>query len=171
MLIWVLAIIGVCLLICVGSAIWFTTQLGPELQDSAREYTATQVAQHISPDGQTYTLREDDLEAGINQQIQQEGDAAFDDVIVTMTPSGFEVRLDLQEQDVYYSGSIGVSEGRVQVTDADAEAPVIGYIFGADDMAQAIEDGINDYFESQGLRVVSVEQQAGSVVFVTESAT
>lgn len=170
-LIAVIAIIGVCLLACVGALIWWYTQLGPEIRESAREYTSTQVALHATPTGQSYTVMAEDLERGINQEIQQEGDAAFDDVIVELSPQGYRVSLDLQEQDVYYTGSFSVVDGRIEVTNADADAPVISFIFGADDMAQAVEEGINDYFEAQGLRVVSVEQQQGRVVFITEPAT
>jgi hypothetical protein len=169
-LIGVVAVIGVGLLVCVALSVWFLTQVGPQLQGSARDYTATQVAAHIQADGGTYTLSAGDIEQGINEQIKREGDATFDNVLVTMTPQGFEVRLDLQEQDVYYTGSFTVAEGRVHVSAADAEAPVVSYIFSANDMAQAIEDGINDYFASLGRRVVSVEQREGSVRFVTESA-
>ena len=169
-LIVILAIIGMCLLVCVGVVVYAVTQIGPGFKRNLSHVTATEVASQIG-DGRPvgpgeYVLTAQDLTSGINQQIAD--DQNVDGVQVTIQPDGVEITADLGSQTVSYRADVVADGGEVRLTDAKANAGFLGNVVPSDWIAGGVEDGINAYFRANDLRVASVTLEPGQMRIVTE---
>lgn len=169
-LIVILAVVGVCLLLCVGGVAYAFLQVGPGLRDSISDITSTQVADQLgdAPAGPgTYVITADQLTAGLSRQLAADGGTA-EAAEVTIDPSGIEVRVDLGGQTVSYRAGLAVADGEIRVTDAEADAGVIGNILPVGWVAGGLEDGLNAWFSANGLTVTAVELGDGQVEITTE---
>lgn len=169
-LIVILAVVGVCLLLCVGGVAYAFLQVGPGLRDSIRDITSTQVADQLgdaSASPGTYVITADDLTAGLSRQLAADGGTAGA-AEVTIDPSGVEVRVDLGGQTVSYRAGLAVADGVIRIIDAEADAGIIGNVLPAGWIAGGLEDGLDAWFSANGLTVTAVELGDGQVEITTE---
>lgn len=169
-LIVILAVISMCLLVCVGAVIYAVTQIGPGFKRNLSHVTATEVASQIG-DGRPvgpgeYVLTAQDLTSGINRQIAN--DQNVDGVQVAIQPDGVEITADLGSQTVSYRADVVAANGEIRLTDVKADAGFLGNVVPGDWIAGGVEDGINDYFRANDLRVASVTLEADQMRIVTE---
>jgi hypothetical protein len=172
-LISVLVVLGLCV---VGCGLGYFVGL-PRIQDAfADEFEdaiSTEVANQIpSIGGQppapgTYTI----TEASLLQSLQDEAEGGnVEDVLVSITPNGIELGFDTGGQDVVYSGGVEAEDGRLVLTDFEANNEGLEFIFPADKMGEAIEDAVNNYLEENNLQLAGVELTDGEMILEIEEA-
>lgn len=170
-LIVILAVVGLCLLVCVGGVVYAFTQVGPGIRDSVSELTSTEVASQLDTAGVTgpgnYVIRDEALTDGINRQLA--GDSGNVHAVgVTIATTGIEIVVDLGSQTVRYRAGLEVADGEIRLTNPEADAGIIGNLIPKDWIAGGLEDGLNAYFQANDLTVTSVELAQGQVQIATQ---
>ncbi len=166
----IMAIVGLCLLLCIGGVVYAFTQIGPGIRDSVSGLTSTEVAAQLDRAGfagpGTYVITDDELTAGITRQLASDsGDIQAVEVIID--PAGIEFIVDLGGQTAGYQAGLAVEDGEIRLTDAEADAGIIGNLIPTDWIAGGLEDGLNAYFRTNGLSVTSVNLLPGQVEIAT----
>jgi hypothetical protein len=169
----VIGVLGLCVVAC---ALGYFVGL-PRIRESAREpieeVVGTQIARQIAPDPGvvpapgTYVIREDDLNTALQNEVTQTD--LFDDVAITLAPEGFELRFTTNDTDVTYDGDIAAVDGRLEVTDINADGWMTTFL-PASEVRKALENVINDYLTTNGLRLADAELGDGTLTLTTESA-
>ncbi len=171
-LIVVLSVVGLCLLICIGGGVYAFTQIGPGIRDSVRELTSTEVASQLEQAGATgpgnFVITDEQLTTGINRQLAAGDSGSIKGVEVMIDTTGVEIVVDLGGQTAGYRAGLEVDDGRIQVTNPQADAGIIGNLIPTDWIAGGLEDGLNAYFEANNLTVTSVELAQGQVQIATQ---
>jgi len=141
-----------------------------ELTDGVAEFGATEIAEIFVVQGPagpgTYTL----TEAEINARIQAENPDAqnIDDWLINLTPEGYRVGFSASGDEVSYSGNLVAEDGRLQVTNAEADAEFFEWFFSAGAMGDAIEKSVNTWLTANNLTLTEVQPGDGEVTLVTE---
>ncbi len=171
-LIVVLSVVGLCLLICVGGVVYAFTQIGPGIRDSVSELTSTEVAFQLEQAGATgpgnFVITDEQLTTGINRQLAANDSGSIQGVEVMIDTTGIEIVVDLGGQTAGYRAGLEVDDGRIRVTNPEADAGIIGNLIPTDWIAGGLEDGLNAYFEANNLTVTSVELAQGQVQIATQ---
>ena len=171
-LIVVLSVVGLCLLICVGGVVYAFTQIGPGIRDSVSELASTEVASQLEQAGATgpgnFVITDEQLTTGINRQLAVNDSGSIQGVEVVIDTTGIEIVVDLGGQTAGYRAGLEVADGRIRVTNPEADAGIIGNLIPTDWIAGGLEDGLNAYFETNNLTVTSVELSQGQVQIATQ---
>ena len=167
----ILAIVGLCLLVCIGGVAYAFTQIGPGIRDSVSGVTSTEVAAQLDRAGVagagTYVITDDELTAGITGQLASDsGDIQAAEVMID--PAGIEIIVDLGGQTAGYRAGVAVEDGEIRLTDAEADAGIIGNLIPTDWIAGGLQDGLNAYFQANGLLVTAINLLEGQVEITTE---
>ncbi len=162
------------LLCCVVG--WFVgiPRIQDSIADGISEGLSTEVAQQFSraglPQGEggTYTISMSDLE----QQMQTQNNTGnVDDITFTAQNGTLELSFGSQGQSFDYSGVPVAQDGRFELTDVSTNGGgILERLFPADKLADAVEGGVNRYFEAQGLRITSVSAENDQLVIEAEPA-
>lgn len=167
-----LGLLGLCV-VCAGLGYFVgLPRVRDGLRDGVADFGATEVAQIFSTPANvsagSYTLTEDE----INARIQEENPDAqnIDDWIVELTPQGYTVGFRTSDRDVTYSGNLVAEDGRLKVTDSEADASFFEWVFSADAMGDALERAINSWLTANNLQLTDVQLSDGEVTLVTEQA-
>jgi hypothetical protein len=170
-LIVILSIVGLCLLVCVGTVVFAYTQIGPGIRDTVSELTSTEVAQQLGPVGAAepgiYVLTAEALTAGLNQQLASNG-SDISAAEVAIDPTRIRITVDLGSQTVAYQAGVAVEDGRIRLTDAQADAGFLGNVIPEDWVAGGLEDGLNAWFTASDLTVSSIELAEGEARVTTQ---
>ncbi len=154
---------------------WFVgvPRIQDSIADGISEGLSTEVAQQFArsgvPEGGpgTYTISMSDLE----QQMRGQGTQNVDDITFTAQNGTLQLSFGSQGQSFDYSGVPVAQDGRFELTDVSANgAGFLEQLFPADKLADAVEGGVNRYFEAQGLRVASVSADNDQLVIEAEPA-
>jgi hypothetical protein len=161
--------LGLCVLCVIAGYFVALPRAQDALQEDMEEAMATYVVpniagQGVTPEAGTYTLSEED----VNREIQA-GDASVEDLVVNITPGIIEMQFGQQGQALTYEASATVENGQLVLTN-DSMDGLPDWIISADTFSTAIENGINDYLEQNGLALTSVELLDGEMVFATAEA-
>jgi hypothetical protein len=169
----VIGVLGLCVVAC---ALGYFVAL-PRVRESAREpieeVIGTQIALHLAPipgaapAPGTYEISEDDLNTALLTEIA--GNDLFDDVAVSFTPAGFELRFTANESDVSYSGNVTAVDGRLEVTDVSGDGWMTTFL-RAGDVENAFENVVNDYLAANNLLLTNAELGDGVLSLTTEAA-
>jgi hypothetical protein len=157
-LISVVAVLGLCVIACVLGYFVGLPRFQDAVADEFEDAIATETAQQLAPTGQapqpgTYVITEDSL----LQSLQAEAEGGnVEDVLVSITPEGIELGFDTGGQDVVYSGGVAAENGQLVLTDFEANNDGLEFFFPADKMGEAIEDGVNNYLQENGLELNAV---------------
>ncbi len=160
------------LLCCVVG--WFVglPRIQDSIADGISEGLSTEVAELVAssgvPQGEagTYTISMADLE----QRMRSQGAQNVDDMGFTAESGTLELSFGSQGQSFDYSGVPVAQDGRFELTDIRTTGGgFLENLFPADKLADAVEGGINRYFEAQGLRIVGVTAENDELVIETES--
>lgn len=170
-LIVILSVVSLCLLVCLGGAVYAFTQIGPGIRGSVSGLTSTEVAAQLDQAGSagpgTYVITDEELTAGITGQLADDsGDIQAVEVIID--PAGIEIIVDLGGQTAGYRAGLAVEGGEIRLTNAEADAGIIGNLIPTDWVAGGLEDGLNAYFRTNDLNVTAVDLFDGRVEITTE---
>ena len=167
------AVLGLCVIAC--AVTWFVGV--PAFQDAVREDVedgvATEVARRIPRTARgaaqpgSYVITQESLR---RQLMAEAEDTNAQDVVLQITPSGLELGFTTRGQDVTYSGTPVAEDGRLVIRDIQTDTDWLGFILPADDLAQAIEDGVNGYLAENRLRLDAVELGDGAMTLTTGPA-
>lgn len=158
--------LGVCVL-CVGLGYFVALpRVQDELESSMEEAVSTYVVPYIAgpgvtPEAGTYVLSEED----VNREIRA-GSSNLDDLVVAINPDAIEMRFGQQGQSVTYRAGVAVEDGRLDLTDANLDG-LPSWVFSADTITNAVENGVNDYLEEAGLMLTDVSLGDGEMTLVT----
>jgi hypothetical protein len=86
-----------------------------------------------------------------------------EDFTLTISPSEIEVGFDSNSRSATYSGQLAAVDGRLEVQDMSTSSGLLDFLFPAGDVANAIEDGVNDYLEANGLVLNGVTMGEGEI--------
>lgn len=147
----------------------------PRLQDTVREEIAeefsTQVARQIGaqiPEGVPVGAGEYRLSLGdIEQQIAGNADTSTVDAL-SLRSDGDELVLSVASnwQTIEYRGIPAVSpDGEFVLTDVQSSGGPVNYVLPPDQLGGAIELGVNNYLQAQGLQLQDVRLEGSDLVF------
>jgi hypothetical protein len=173
-LIFVIAVLILCL---GGCGLLYFVGL-PKVRDAARDgfrdAISTQVAIQIpapaggTADPGTYTITEQELQAQLLVNVDSDN---IDDIVISITPQGFEFGLATAgDQDTTYTGVPVVENGKLRMEDMQTSSDFFDFLFPPKDLAKAIEDGVNNYLEANDLELDSLELEEGQITLVTVAA-
>jgi hypothetical protein len=161
------------LLCCVVG--WFVglPRVQDSLADSIGDALSTQVADQIAGSGVTqgqpgtYTISMTDLE----REMERSGNVDnVDNIRFTAENGRLELRFGSTGQSFDYTGVPLAQDGRFELTDVSTSGGgFLERFFPADKLADAVESGINRYFDAQGLRIVGVTAENDQLVIETEA--
>ena len=164
---------GLVLLCCVLA--WFVgiPQLRDNIADDLSDELSTEVANQMPADASgdlppgTYTLSIADLRAQIEQDLDDAGAQDFD---MSVDETGMSISFTSGTQEFGYSGTPVAQDGRLVMENMEVDNDVLGWILPADRLGETIEDGINQYFEAQGLDIESIELGNDEITFTVVDA-
>jgi hypothetical protein len=163
-------LLGLCV-VCSGLGVFVgLPRFRNSLEEGVADFGATEIAEIFAVPGAagpgTYTL----TEADINARIQEENPDTqnLDDWLINITPEGYRVGFSAQGDEVSYSGSMIAENGRLRVTDTDADASFFEWFFSAGAMGDAIETSVNTWLTANDLTLTDVQLAEGEVTLVTE---
>lgn len=168
-----LGLLGLCV-ICSGLGFFVgLPRFRDSLEDGVAEFGATEIAEIFAVSGTpdaagpgTYTLTEADINARI--QAENPDTQNLDDWLIDLTPEGYRVGFSAQGDEVSYTGNMVAEDGRLQVTDTEADASFFEWFFSADAMGNAIETSVNTWLTANNLTLTDVQLADGEVTLVTE---
>jgi hypothetical protein len=170
----VVGLLGLCGIACVLGYFVGLPRVRENVREPLEEAVGTQIAAQlapisgVSPGPGTFVISEDDLNGGLQAEVDQSD--LFDDVTVTFTPDEFELRFTANESDVTYSGDIGAVDGRFVVTDITADGFLTMFL-PASEVEKAFENVINDYLTENGLELAEAELGEGTLTLTTVDAS
>jgi hypothetical protein len=169
----ILGLFGLCI---IGCALTYFVAL-PRVRDAVRdpfeEVIGTQVAlvaaptPGVAPEPGTYVLDAADLNTAIRDRLGDNG--SFDNVAVTLTEAGFQLRLTTNDQDVTYEGNMAAVNGRLDVTNVSGDGWLTS-ILPAGEIAESIESVVNDYLTANNLVLSEAVLGDGTLTLTTERA-
>lgn len=143
--------------------------------DTFSEAISTEVAQQIDDapgtlEPGTYTISVSELQNQLSATIQNSDTSSTSDFLISVDPSGISVGFTSGSQDFGYSGMPVAEDGKVVIKDMEVDNSFLGWVMPADKMATLIENGLNDYFESRGLAVESIQLGDDEITITTVAA-
>jgi hypothetical protein len=167
------AFAGLVLLCCVLA--WFVgiPQLRDNIADDLSDELSTEVANQMPADASgdlapgTYTLSIADLRAQVEQDLD---DSGAEDFNMSVDENGMSISFTSGTQEFGYSGTPVAQDGRLVMENMEVDNEVLGWILPADRLGETIEDGINQYFEAQGLEIESIELGNDEITFTVVDA-
>jgi hypothetical protein len=157
---------GLILICCVLG--WFIgiPRFQDSIADSLTDELSTQVSTQLGElpvEAGTVTLDVSDLQQELQNNIDSQN---VDDVDISIDESGLvKLSFTSNEQDIGYEGTVGAENGKLVINDMDSNNGVLGFFLPADKLADAIEKGVNEYFEARGLQIVSVTPGDDTLTF------
>jgi len=154
--------------VCCG-AVYFVAV--PRVRDSVRDQIAenisTQVASQlddVAVGAGTYTIDVAELRRALLANLNVDN---IDEVQIRVTPSAITLSFDIGGRGVSYTGTPVVVNGRLMIDGMSVDNDAVGFFLPADKLAEAIENGVNDFFTARGLRIDSLELGDDEITFVT----
>ena len=171
----VIGVLGLCIVACALGYLVGLPRLRDNIREPLEEVVGTQIARQVAPNPNvrpkpsTYVIREADLNAALRDELDQTDPQIFDDVTVDFAPSGFVLRFTASDNDVTYRGNVAAVNGRLAVTDMEADGWLTTFL-PAKDVEKALEDVINDYLTTNRLRLTKAKLGNGTLTLTTEAA-
>ncbi len=166
----VAAILGLSLICCLLLIFVGWPRFQDTIADGISDGLSTEVAEQVGPGGVdlepgTYTISMTELE----QQLANADSTQGVDDIAFSTENG-EINLEFGSggQTFGYSGVPIAQNGELVLTDVTVDGGLPDWIFPADTLASAIENGVNGYFQAQGLEIVAVTAENDELVVEAE---
>ncbi len=165
-LIVVLGVLSACVICC--GVVWFVAlpRARDAVNDGLRDAVASEIAQQIAPQGVaapgTYTISAEDLLARIQQETSG-NDANVDNFTLSIKPSQIEVGFNSNSQTATYTGQLAAVDGKLEVQNMSASSGVLNFLFPAGEVANAIEDGVNNYLAANNLVLNDLTMGDGTI--------
>ena len=171
----VIGVLGLCIVACALGYLVGLPRLRANLRQPLEEVVGTQIAREIAPNPNvrpkpgTYVISEKDLNDALRAEVEQTEPQIFDDVTVDFAPSGFVIRLTASDREVTYSGNVDAVDGRLVVTDIEADG-VLTTLLPAKDVKKSLENQVNEYLAANRLRLKEAKLGNGTLTLTTEAA-
>jgi hypothetical protein len=162
----IVGVLALCLVCC--GAVYFVAlpRARDAVNDGLRDAVASEVAGQIAPSGSaspgTYVITASELLARIQDETSG-NDANIDDFTLAITPDQIEVGFNSSSQTANYTGQLEAVDGRLDVQNMTTSSGLLDFLFPADDVAGAIEDGVNNYLEANGLVLTGLTMGDGEI--------
>ena len=152
--------------------LWFVglPRFQDSIADGIEEGLSTEVSRQIERSGVdasagTHTISMSELEQEFENAAGTQG---VEDYAFTAENGEVSVTFGSQGQEFGYSGTPVAENGRLELTNVESVGGgFLDQFFPADKMAGAIEGGVNNYLETQGLELVSVSAENNELVLET----
>ena len=145
------------ILICCG-LLWFVgvPRLRDNIADTLSDELSTQVAGQldgVTATAGTKTIDVAELERTLRDNLNTQN---VDDVQISVDQNGMSFSFRSSDQDIGYSGMPVAENGKLKLENMKVNNDLLGFFMPADKLGEAIEKGINSYFEGQGLEIQSI---------------
>lgn len=148
---------GLLLLCCVVG--WFVGV--PRLRDSIEgdlsDAISTEVAEQIGPADigpGRYEISVADMQRQLASTLNTQNIEDFD---ISVDSNGMSISFVSSGQTIGYSGVPIAENGELVMDNMTVDNDVLGFLMPADRLGNAIETGVNSYFDAQGLDIGSLE--------------
>lgn len=148
---------GLLLLCCVVG--WFVgiPRLRDSIEGDLSEAVSTEVSQQIGPadiEPGTYTISVTDMQRQLASTLNTQNIEDFD---ISVDSTGMSISFVSSGQTIGYSGVPIAQNGELVMDNMTVDNDVLGFFMPADRLGDAIESGVNNYFDAQGLDIGSLE--------------
>lgn len=156
------------IIICCG-AVWFVgiprlrDQVSNELGDGLSTQVANQLGNTALQPG-TQTLSVSQLQEQLRANIDTQ---SMNNLHLSVEGSSLNLSFDSSNQSISYSGTPTASNGKLKMENMKVDNDVLGFFMPADKLGDAIERGVNSYFEAQNLRIDSIQVGNDEITFTT----
>jgi hypothetical protein len=141
----------------------------PRFQNSLKNEMAhalsTEVAVQV-PDSQlgggTYTISLAELQQKLTGSVNSNGVNG-----ITLASRGQQLELSIEtsgNNKVSYTGTPTVQNGRLVMADMQTSNSTLGFFMPADKLGNAIENGVNDFFSANNLKMTSLQVQGDKII-------
>lgn len=161
------SMMGLLLLCCVVA--WFAGL--PRLRDSLEGDLANSISTEISDQIDradigpgSYPISVADMQQQLAGTLTSQNVENFN---ISVDPNGMTIRFTSSGQTAGYSGVPIAENGQLIMENMEVDNGVLGFFMPADRLGSAIESGVNNYFDAQGLDVSGVE--LGNDVIIVEA--
>ena len=166
----ILGCLGLLLILAVAAALIFFAIL-PVARDAARDQLRENVATQVSRIGTLPVLPTGEIivtERDVDRQIQENiGDfRQVSNPDFSIDPDGVALSVDLLGTESTYRGGVAVEDGQLAVTNPEVDGPA-GQVLPADDVANVVEDLLNDLQDRSDVVFTGVELRNGEMVIET----
>lgn len=151
------SMMGLLLLCCVVS--WFVGI--PRFRDSIEGDLANSISTEVSDQIDLadigpgrYPISVADMQQQLAGTLSSQNVENFD---ISVDPDGMTIRFTANGQTAGYSGVPIAEDGQLIMENMEVDNGVLGFFMPADRLGSAIESGVNNYFDAQGLDVGGVE--------------
>lgn len=158
------ALLGLVLICCL--AVWFfgIPRFQDAIEEGLSEGISTEVAQQLDSAGGelgpgTHTVDMAQLES----ELADVGNFNPDDFELSANNGQVSIQFGQTGQELGYTGDISAENGRIVVSNMESTEGGFDFILPPDRLENAIEDGVNNYFESRGLRIESVTAENNQI--------
>ncbi len=161
-----LGVFALLTLVCCGLLVFVGV---PRARDAVEtgiaEGLGTQIADQLpATDLQpgTYPISMTALERELSRTVDTEGVQG-----ITLTGVGDRIELGVEvdaEQTLTYTGRPVAQNGQLVMEDMSVNSDFLRYVLPADDLGDAIERGVNDYFAARGLQIIGIEVQGDELI-------
>lgn len=141
----------------------------PRFQDSLKKEMAhalsTEVAVQVPSDklsGGTYTISLSELQNKLSSSVNSNGVNG-----ITLKSNGQQLELAVEtsgNNKVTYTGTPTVQNGKLVMTNMKTNNSTLGFFMPASKLGDAIETGVNSFFEANGLKITSLVVQGDNIV-------
>jgi hypothetical protein len=134
-----------------------------KVADDFQEGVSTVVAQGIAnaaPGSGTLVITEADLNAQLSDDVQNS------DVVSQITPDGISINLEFDEsndREVGYSAVPIAEDGKLVLTQVEAQDGFMERFLPKDKLAEAVEDGVNEVLTEHNLELRSIDLEDGQM--------
>lgn len=170
-LISVAALAGLVLVCCLVAWFVLLPRLEDQLTEGISEGLSTQVAEQLDATGAdvgpgTHTV---DM-AQIESELADVGN--FDPNEFELTAANGQISLQFGQtgQQFGYTGDLSAENGRLVVSNMESTEGAFDFFLSPDRIAEAIENGVNSYFEDRGLAIESVTARDNQITVETVEA-
>ena len=161
-----LGVFALLILVCCGLGFFVgLPQLRDTFEDGIAEGVSTQVSEQL-PAGElppgTYTISLAELERQLSTSVDTQNVQG-----ISLSAAGDRLELGIEtdtNQTLTYSGQPVAENGRLVMQDMDANNGALEFFLPADQLGDALERGVNDYFAVRGLEIASIALEPDQIV-------
>lgn len=166
----VLGCLGLLLILAVASALFFFAIL-PVARETARDRLRDSVATQVTRIDVLPVLPSGELvvtEADVNRRLRENigNFRQVSDPSFNIDPDGVTLTVDVLGIRSTYRGGVAVENGRLVVTDPEVEGAA-GQVLPADDVADFVEDLLNDLQQRSNVEFTDVDLAEGEMIIET----
>lgn len=167
------SLFGLLLLCCVLG--WFVgiprfrDSVEGSLSDSISTEVSEQIAGQVGPADAgpgTYTISVADMQRQLQSTLNSQN---IDDIDIAVDANGMSIAFVSGGQRIGYNGVPTAQDGRLVMEDMTVDNDALGFVLPADRLGDAIEAGVNGYFDAQGLDITNLSLGNDEIEIVTEA--